>query len=232
MLENILKYQEIEGKLIVEENELSKSKDREKAAELSTILKSQKTRLIEIEAQAKKVNESYSKAIAKYEEFLKKLEELEKEMANADASKLAVYEKAYKDFSAIANALEKDITNIYNHIQQITKEYDEIIKKSMSDRVKFDKYKALFDKFKAEKEPLIDDLKAKLQDAKSKVDSKILNIYLQKREVKKFPVFVALIANKCGGCRMEISASKLGQMKTNEYGVIECENCGRLIYNK
>ncbi len=232
MLENILKYQEIEGKLIVEETELSKSKDREKAAELSTILKSQKTRLIEIEAQAKKVNESYAKAIEKYEEFLKKLEELEKEMANADASKLAVYEKAYKDFSAIANALEKDITNIYNHIQQITKEYDEIIKKSMSDRVKFDKYKALFDKFKAEKEPLIEGLKAKLQDAKGKVDSKILNIYMQKREVKKFPVFVALISNKCGGCRMEISASKLGQMKTNEYGVIECENCGRLIYNK
>ena len=53
-----------------------------------------------------------------------------------------------------------------------------------------------------------------------------------KREAKKFPVFVALISNKCGGCRMEISASKLGQMKTNEYGVIECENCGRFIYKK
>ena len=30
MLENILKYQEIEGNLIAEENELLKSKDREK----------------------------------------------------------------------------------------------------------------------------------------------------------------------------------------------------------
>ena len=34
MLENILKYQEIEGNLIAEENDLLKSKDREKAAEI------------------------------------------------------------------------------------------------------------------------------------------------------------------------------------------------------
>ena len=232
MLENILKYQEIEGKLVAEESELLKSNDREKASEISQSLKNQHTKLLTLENQAQKVNDSYKKATAKYEEFLKKLESLEKEMENADSSKTAIYEKAYKDFASIANTLEKDIATIYNHIQQISKEYEEIIKKSKSDREKFDKYKAAFAKLKADKEPKIEDLKKKLQETKEKVDSKLLNIYLQKRETKKFPVFVALIANKCGGCRMEISASKLGQMKTNDYGVIECENCGRLIYNK
>ena len=232
MLENILEYQEIEGKLVAEENELLKSKDREKVAEISQLLKNQHARILTLEAQAQKVNDSYKKATAKYEEFLKKLEVLEKEMESADSSKIAVYEKAYKDFASVANALEKDIANIYNHIQQISKEYEEIIKKSKSDREKFDKCKASFAKLKAEKEPKIEELKSKLQTAKSKLDQKLLNVYLQKREAKKFPVFVALISNKCGGCRMEISASKLGQMKTNDYGVIECENCGRLIYNK
>ena len=232
MLKNILEYQDIEGRLVAEESELLKSNDREKASEISQSLKNQHTKLLALENQAQKVNDSYKKATAKYEEFLKKLESLEKEMENADSSKTAIYEKAYKDFAAIANTLEKDIATIYNHIQQISKEYEEIIKKSKSDREKFDKYKAAFAKLKAVKEPKIEDLKNKLQETKEKVDSKLLNIYLQKRETKKFPVFVALIANKCGGCRMEISASKLGQMKTNDYGVIECENCGRLIYNK
>lgn len=232
MLENILEYQEIEGELVAEENELLKSKDREKVTEYSQLLKNQHARILTLETQAQKVNDSYKKATAKYEEFLKKLEVLEKEMENADSSKIAVYEKAYKDFAAISNSLEKDITNIYNHIQQISKEYEEIITKSKADRIKFDKYKAAFAKVKAEKEPKIEDLKNKLQASKEKIDSKLLNVYLQKRDAKKFPVFVALIANKCGGCRMEISASKLGQMKTNDYGVIECENCGRLIYKK
>ena len=232
MLENILKYQEIESNLIAEENELLKSKDREKAAEIQQTLKNQHSRLVSLENQAAKVNDSYIKATDKYNEFLKKLESLEKEMESADSSKTAVYEKAYKDFSAIANALEKDISNIYSLIQQINKEYEEIIKKSKTEREKFDKYKASYAKLKAEKEPKINKAKEELEKQAKSIDSKLMNIYSQKRDGKTFPVFVALAANKCGGCRMEISASKLGQMKTNEYGVIECENCGRFIYNK
>ena len=232
MLENILKYQEIEGNLIAEENELLKSKDREKAAEIQQTLKNQHSRLVALENQAAKVNDSYKKATEKYNEFLKKLEALEKEVENAEDSKTAVYEKAYKDFSAVANALEKDIASIYSLIQQISKEYEEIIKKSKTEREKFDKYKASYAKLKAEKEPKIADAKEKLAAQAKTIDSKLLSKYLQKREGKMFPVFVALTTNKCGGCRMEISASKLGQMKTNTYGVIECENCGRFIYSK
>ena len=232
MLENILKYQEIESKLIAEESELSKSKDREKAAEIQQILKNQRSRIVELENQAAKVNASYKKATEKYAEFLKKLEALEKEMESADSSKVAVYEKAYKDFSAVANSLEKDIASIYSLIQEISKEYEGIMKKSKEDRAKFDKYKTAYDKLKAEKEPKITALKEELAKQVKSIDSKLLNIYNQKRDSKMFPVFVAIAAKKCGGCRMEISASKLGQMKTNEYGVIECEICGRFIYNK
>lgn len=232
MLEKILKYQEIEGNLISEENELLKSKDREKAAEIQQTLKSQHSRLVALENQAAKVNDSYKKATEKYNEFVKKLETLEKEMETAEASKTAVYEKAYKDFSAIANTLEKDIANIYTLIQQISKEYEEIIRKSKTEREKFDKYKASYAKLKAEKEPKIAEFKEKLAVAAKDVDSKLMSKYNQKREGKMFPVFVALATNKCGGCRMEISASKLGQMKSNDYGVIECENCGRFIYKK
>lgn len=232
MLENILKYQEIESGLIAEETTLSKSKDREKAAEIQQILKDQKSRIIVLENQAAKVNESFRIATEKYNEFLKKLEVLEKEMESADAGKTAIYEKAYKDFSAVANSLEKDIANIYSHIQQISKEYEEIMKKSKIEREKFNKYKAAYDKLKEEKEPKIQAAKAELEKQAKTIDAKLMAIYNQKRDSKKFPVFVALATNKCGGCRMEISASKLGQMKTSEYGVIECETCGRFIYKK
>lgn len=232
MLENILRYQEIESGLISEENELLKSKDREKAAEIQQTLKNQHSRLISLENQAAKVNDSYKKATEKYNEFLKKLESLEKEMDSADQSKTAIYEKAYKDFSAVANTLEKDIANIYTLIQQISREYEEIIKKSKTEREKFDKYKASYAKLKAEKEPKIADAKQKLVEQAKLIDSKLMSKYTQKRDSKMFPVFVALVSNKCGGCRMEISASKLGQMNTNQYGVIECENCGRYIYKK
>lgn len=232
MLESILKYQEIESNILAAENELSKSKEREKAAEMQQVLKAGHSKLLSLEKTAEKVNAKYQKATEKYAEFIKKLEALEKELATADESKLALYEKAYKDFSAISNSLEKEIAAIYTEIQQINSEYEAIMKKSKTDREKFDKYKAAYNVQKAEKEPLIAGLKASLEKEKKKIDDKLFKIYAQKREGRIFPVFVALASNKCGGCRMEISASKLGAMKSNTYGVIECENCGRFIYSK
>lgn len=232
MLDKILNYQQIDAELVANENELLKSKDREKATEIQQSLKNQHTKLLSLETQAEKVNNAYKKATEKYAEFVKKLETLENEMKNADETKTAVYEKAYKDFSAIANSLEKDIANIYQQVQQISKDYEEVIRKSKSDREKFDKHKAAYAKLKADKEPKIEELSKKLQETAKKVDSKLFAIYKQKRDSKLFPVLVELAVSKCGGCRMEVSASKIAQMKNNEFGVIECENCGRLIYKK
>ena len=232
MIEKILEYQHVESEIIAGESELVNSKDRQKASEIQQILKNQHARLVTLEKSAERVNSAYKKATEKYQEYMKKLEALEKELQNADGAKIAVYEKAYKDFFAVANALEKDISAMYTEVQQINREYEEIIKKSKTDREKFDKFKASYGKLKAEKEPKINELKEKLEKMKKDIDEKLFHIYLQKRESKLFPVFVALNANKCGGCRMEISASKLASMKTNKYGVIECENCGRYIYQK
>lgn len=232
MLDKILKYQEIDAELVANENELNKSADKEKATQLSQVLKNQHAKLMSCDAQAEKVNAAYKKATEKYAEFMKKLETLEKEMNNADESKVAVYEKAYKDFAAIANSLEKDIANIYQQVQQLNKDYEFVIKKSKEDRVKFDKHKAAYNKLKTEKEPKIAELAKKLETLGKSVDAKLLAVYKQKREGHLFPVIVELAASKCSGCRMEVSASKIAQMKNNNFGLIECENCGRLIYKK
>lgn len=232
MLEKILDYQKAETELVSLENELAKSTDREKAAQIQQTLKNQHAKLMSLEKNAERVNSNYKQAKAKYQEYTKKLETLEKELEVCDTDKVALYEKAYKDFFAIANSLEKEITNMYTEVQQISREYEEIIKKSKTDREKFDKFKASYAKLKAQKEPRIAELKNELSSMKKGIDEKLMHIYLQKREGHMFPVFVELSNNKCGGCRMEISASKLGAMKTNPYGVIECENCGRYIYSK
>ena len=214
MLEEILKYQEIEINISTAENELAKSPEREKAAEMQKVLRAGKSKVVEIENAAKKINDRFKKASDKYEQYTKKLEELEKELENADAEKIAVYEKAYKDFSAIANVLEKEIAAIYAEIKQINLDYETTAKKYTVDKTKFNK------------------LKEDLAKQKKKVNEKLLKLYVQKIDNKIFPVFASLSTNKCSGCRMEISASKLGSMKNNEYGIIECENCGRYVYKK
>ena len=232
MLDKILEYQSVEMELISLETEISKSKDRERAAEIQQNLKNQHAKLLALENSAKIVGDQYKRATEKYEEYLKKLAALEEEVKNAEPEKAELYAKMYKDFAAVSSSLERDIQNIYASVQQISKDYEDIIRKSKTDREKFDRFKASYSKLKAEKEPRIAEIKAKLETLSKTIPSQLMTVYKQKREGRIFPVFVALAVNKCGGCRMEISASKLGQMKTNNLGVIECENCGRLIYQK
>lgn len=232
MFGKILEYQKLEGEVIKLENELAKSSDREKASQIQQELKSYHSKLLSLEENAKRVNNAYSLAIKKYQEYGEKLAELEKQVESAPEDKADFFEKAYKDFASISNGLEKEIAKLHNDIQQISHEYEEIIKKSKIGREKFDGYKAKYTKLKNELEPKIAESKTALAKIQKEVETKLMQKYLQKRENRIFPVFVSLADNKCGGCRMEISASKLGSMKNNEFGVIECENCGRIIYTK
>lgn len=232
MFGKILEYQKIEALVIKLENDLSKSSDREKAAEIQRELKNFHSRLVVLEDSAKRVNNAYTLAIKKYQEYNDKLAELEKQVETVSEDKVDLYEKAYKDFVNIANGLEKEIAKMHNEIQQISHEYEDIMKRSRLGREKFDVYKAKYTKLKNELEPQIADNKAKLAKLQKEIDAKLYQRYMQKRENHIFPVFVPLTDNKCGGCRMEISASKLGSMKGNEFGVIECENCSRIIYAK
>ena len=232
MFGKILEYQKIEGTIIKLENELAKSSDREKATEIQKELKNYHSRLVVLEENAKKVNLAYTLAIKKYQEYNEKLAELEKMLEEVSEDKFDFYEKAYKDFMNISSGLEKEIAKLHNDIQQISHEYEEIIKRSKVGREKFDVYKAKYTKLKNELEPQIAENKDKLVKLQKEIDAKLYQRYVQKRESRIFPVFVPLTDNKCGGCRMEISASKLGSMKNNEFGVIECENCARIIYTK
>ena len=232
MFAKILEYQKTEGALIKLENELSKSGDKEKASAISQELKNYHSRLLVLEANAKKVNDAYTKAVKKYQEYNEKLAELEKQIETVSDANYDLYEKAYKDFASIATGLEKEITKLHNEIKSISNEYEEIIKKSKIGRENFDKYKEKYTKLKNELEPKIAELKSELAKIQKDVDPKLMQKYAQKRENKIFPVFVPLSDKQCGGCRMEVSASKLGAMKNNEFGIIECENCGRIIYTK
>lgn len=230
MLKEMLEYQKEEQSKVSLEKELSESKDRENASKIQLSLKKQHSDLIELEKSAEKIKGLYDSAIEKYNEYMKKVEALEKEIQNADPSKCDLYEKMYKDFVQVGTSLENGITNIYKKVQQINKDYEEIINKSKTDRKKFDEYRARFSKLKAEKEPKIKELEEKMSKIQKNINPKIFEIYNQKRDSHIFPVFVPLSDNKCGRCRMEVPASKLNKMKDNELGIIECESCGRYIY--
>lgn len=226
MIQEILKYQQIDGELRKLEKQLAELPERKKAAELQNNLKAGQTRLTVVEQNAQKSTENFAKAKAYYDDLLIKIETLSKAIADADLDKVRDLQRAKNNFYQMIDKLEKELSKINAQLTMVNNEYNSIIKNAKLAKTQLDTLKVKFTEAKQMLEPQIAKLKTELVAQAKKLDKNILDKYNAKRE-SKFPVFVRNINGTCGGCRMAISASKMREFNNSEY--IECENCGRII---
>ena len=101
MIQEILKYQQIDGELRKLEKQLAELPERKKAAELQNNLKAGQTRLAVVEQNAQKSTENFSKAKAYYDDLLIKIETLSKAIADADLDKVRDLQRAKNNFYQI-----------------------------------------------------------------------------------------------------------------------------------
>ena len=226
MIQEILKYQQIDGELRKLEQELAQLPERKKATEMQNSLKAGQTRLAVVEQNAQKTTENFTKAKAYYDDLFLKIETLSKAIADANLEKVKELQRAKGNFYQMIEKLEKELSKISTQLTMVNNEYNSIIKNAKIAKTQWDALKAKFAESKQRLEPQIAKLKADLVSQAKKIDKSILEKYHAKRE-SKFPVFVKNINGTCGGCRMAISASKMRDFNSSEY--IECENCGRII---
>lgn len=229
-MQNIIKYQEIDTKIRKLNGELLASKNRKGAAEMQQYLKDGQAKLIRLEEVADNLTKQYEKAVKLYNDFVSKLEVLTKSVDSAGLERMAELEGAINNFVSNSAALENNINALASKITQANKEFEVLMNNAKKAKHNLEVYKTNYNAEKAKIEPEIARLSNELLVQKGKVDPAMLAKYQAKAEGKVFPIFVVEANGRCAGCRMEISASKLSSLKAN--GVIECENCGRLIYSK
>jgi len=227
-MQEIIKYQNIDAKIRRLENELLGSANRKNATDMQQYLKDGQSRLMKLEQIANNLMEQYEKATKKYNEFLQKLDILTKNIESLNPEQISEVEKNIANLVSMSEMLENNIGLLANKIASANKEFELIMNNAKKAKHNLEIYKSNYNKEREKFEPEINKLKSELAGQKSKVDPKLLNIYNTKADGKLFPIFVSEVNDKCGGCRMEIPAGKLSDLKRK--GVIECENCGRLIY--
>ena len=73
-----------------------------------------------------------------------------------------------------------------------------------------------------------EEYRTKLIEAVVEFDDALMERYLKKRADKIYPVVYAVKGNNCGACGMELPMSEKNKLKNG--AVIECEQCGRMLY--
>ena len=229
-MQELLKYQDIDAKIRKLQSKIDESENRKNATEMQDYVKRCLAEITSLEQVAKTLNEQYQKSIAKYNEFVSKLESLEKSVEASSEETLSALQSTLQSFAKNAEVLEANIEMLAKKVEAANKKYDSLMANATKARKNHDVYKANFLKEKALYEQEIQKLNVELVSQGARVNPTMLAKYKMKSDGKKLPVLVPETKGRCFGCKMEIPASRMSDLAKN--GFIECENerCGKIIY--
>lgn len=230
-LKNILAYQEVDKKLFALEQSLAKDPNKQKCNQLNQTARDSQVRSGQLEEQASailKEMDELQKTIASTKKHGQELLKLDPETLQEQELDEAIAKKDRVASNLIA--LDRRLTKLAENINQVLSDFNRTIKLYNEAKSQYQKYKAAYDAKLAETQPKMEALKSELEKLAKSVDAKTLDMYKAKRADRIFPVFVELIGNACGRCRMELSASAVSKLKTEH--ILTCENCRSIIYSK
>lgn len=232
----LYEYQQADARLEAYEKQLKNTPTRKQLIKLQNYLRKQQVvlremenkslveqnALLEIDAQYDRMTELLSmkhKDIGQYEEM-----ELDEMDYNVVKDLVHEYETTYENIikqkrravnvQTKAEETSARLKTILTHVSQARKDFGELKKRHEEE-------------LRAGAEEL-DSLRKAAEAAASKVDPALLERYNRIKQNRPMPVSL-LKDGRCMGCNMELPSRDLAKLKKSDV-IVECENCGRILY--
>lgn len=231
MIEKLLEYQKVDAEAKEIEKTLVESEERKKYAVAKKYLEGVTDSVNELDLRAEELLSAYEQAT----NAQIKLKEQEKELALAlddskDENSVAYLMKKAEELISKIKALSKQAENIEQEIKAIVEKYNSIRSKTKAAQEQYKTYGEKYNELKKGIKEKKDAVDAKLEKLKNEVDGSLMETYLKKRAGKMYPIVYEIRGNSCGACNMELSGAEIDKLKKGQ--VIECGNCGRMLYKK
>lgn len=230
-LDMLWKYQQADAEVDHYENEMRIDPDRQK-------LIKHRNFLVEQQNAMKKLENDVSIMADRLAAVRDEAKRLEAQLAD---EKARFVDKPADDIATVQEGLKQiqrtcDLLSRYEQeLQKLRKDADTRDRQQREIRVRAAKVKAEFDqlrsqydqKFKAQKQKL-DQLKATAAQEADGIDPKLMTRY---KEIRKhcFPPMALLSGDRCGGCNMSLPSVVMRDIHSGEK-LVECDNCGRIIF--
>lgn len=229
-LQAILNYQETDKALYKLERELAGCDERKEYVKYKKFLETAPEKLDSLEVKAAALKAEADALAAKYaqlEETLKDFDHLD-ELVTGGAD-IAFYQKKAQLKVDQLKKMKADLNALTANIKAVNDEYQKLKKQVISAQKLYgeasEKYKAV----KAAREGERKEIEAKLEQIAKDVPAKMMEVYKTKRKERIFPVVGELTSNRCPYCSMEPPLA--ARSKLTGGGMIECDNCHRIIFS-
>lgn len=235
-LDAMLLYQQTELKKQEAEQAVRSTPARVKLNRLHKLLKSQQAAITKLSEDV----EARTVQAARLAEQAKRLEE-RIELENSELSTIRSDEEStaeeMTELRGDIERLQKEINQVVREAKRLQDEIEKSIGEYQQTRHTYQSAKKEYDQLRVVCEKERDDsaaeLKAfdeKLAGIRKDVDDALFGRYEKVKQHHAVPV-VPVVGGKCSGCNMSLPMVMLKKLAAPDT-VIECENCGRILYGE
>ncbi|MDE6399208.1 MAG: hypothetical protein K2L51_07795 [Clostridiales bacterium] len=234
-LEKVLEYQKIDVELRKVLDEIERSDDQKKLEQAKTEFNNAKSTVTETEKVAENIISFYNNAAAFLEESEAKIAEIADKMTKTDDM------EAQRALAAELEKVREKMADVEKRLGERADKSEKVIHAYLDGQTRGKKMRAAYDsikerlnKFKKEKEPHINELKAKLDAIRPAIAPDVLQTYETITAERKYPAFVEArpTENKNFRCFCGLELSQKAKSELLDKGCVRCETCRRLLYKK
>lgn len=231
MIEQLLKYQEVDAKLRKIEVELAGSEARKKAVAAKKYIDGVEENVNKLNAKAEELMHAYREIADEQERLSEQKEEFQSAFEHAEDEKAIAYLlKKVEDLETKIKRLVSQANKVLAGMQGVIKEYASIKNTTKAAQAQLAEHGKKYNELKQSKQEEKTAIEKELQELEGKVEPALMERYKKKRNGKIFPVVYEIRGNVCGACNMELPMSVITRIKNGE--VVECDQCGKLLYLK
>ncbi|MCD8040797.1 MAG: hypothetical protein LUF82_04695 [Clostridia bacterium] len=228
-IEQLLKYQEEDEKLLKLEQETAGSDERKRFVQSKNFLTKAPEQLERLDGKAAELTallEKLNKSSNELEEALKDFDNLD-EMVQEGAN-VTFYKKSAVALQKKIRSLKAEIAALSKSVKDVDDEYKALKKKVIAMQKQYKESKEAYSKLKDSKKEEVAALEEDLKKLSKDISPEVLTKYKAKRNERIFPIICAVKGDRCSKCGMELSIK--GKETLASGSVIECENCHRILY--
>ena len=230
-LDYLWDYQKLDLKMDNLESKKKNSTARKELYRAIRYLKDQQDSLIKLNNDVDKKNHIYNRIYHEFERINSGLRE-EEDALNSENIKsfkqLDQIEKKISEAEERLNKRKQELNNLLRDMDSLNKKLHAVSLRLRKGKKEYEKTKEEYDLVMNE----IDTQYARIKDQRDSLKQKLEDSLLRKYDAIKGNhaiVMAEIEQNRCGGCNMTL-ASLVVQNVRDKVEVIECENCGRILY--
>ena len=230
----LLAYQEADLEKQQIENDLRTTANRVKLNKLAKFIKQKQATLTKLTDDMETFNASLARQNTQYQAIIDRidLESSEFETLKGDeectSEEMTEFRHDIEKLQREANNLEKEIKKLFLSLDEAITEFQTTRQQGSKAKKEYDQLKIVCQK---EKDDAAIDLLAadhKMEALEKNVNPTLMARYKRVRQHHTMPV-VEVRDGKCSGCNMSLPSLAIRRLVSEDM-ILECENCGRLLY--